>query len=52
VIAQPLHGTTDCIAGHPACIPAYPSWSLVLVAIDVMIIYGLAAYGGKPAVTW
>jgi hypothetical protein len=33
-------------------IPAYPFWSLLLVALDVMIIYGLAVYGGKPAVTW
>jgi len=29
-------------------IAAYPFWSLVLVAIDVLVIYGLAAYGGKP----
>lgn len=32
-------------------IPAYPFWSLTLVAIDVLVIYGLAAYGGKPATT-
>jgi hypothetical protein len=30
---------------------AYPFWSLTLVAIDVLIIYGLAAYGGKPELT-
>jgi hypothetical protein len=29
-------------------IPAYPFWSLVLVAMDGLIIYALAAYGGKP----
>ncbi|HTP23534.1 MAG TPA: hypothetical protein VMJ65_28270 [Solirubrobacteraceae bacterium] len=29
-------------------IPAYPFWSLTLVAIEVLVIYGLAAYGGKP----
>ena len=29
-------------------IPAYPFWSLTLVAIDLLVIYGLAAYGGKP----
>ena len=29
-------------------IPAYPFWSLVLVAIDILVIYGLAAYGGRP----
>ena len=28
-------------------IPAYPFWSLTLVAIDVLVIYGLAAYGGR-----
>ena len=32
-------------------IPAYPLWSLALLAIDVLIIYGLAAYGGKPYLT-
>ena len=29
-------------------IPSYPFWALALVAIDVLVIYGLAAYGGKP----
>jgi hypothetical protein len=28
-------------------IPAYPFWSLAVFAIDVLIIYGLAAYGGS-----
>jgi len=32
-------------------IPAYPFWSLTLVAIAVLVIYGLAAYGGKPYLT-
>ncbi len=32
-------------------IPAYPFWSLVLVALYVLVIYGLAAYGGKPQPT-
>ena len=27
-------------------IPAYPFWALAIFAIDVLIIYGLAAYGG------
>ena len=27
-------------------IPAYPFWSLAVFAIDVLVIYGLAAYGG------
>jgi hypothetical protein len=29
-------------------IPAYPFWSLAIFAIDILIIYGLAAYGGRP----
>ncbi len=28
--------------------PAYPFWSLSVFAIDILIIYGLAAYGGRP----
>ena len=32
-------------------IPAYPLWSLVFVALSVLIIYGLAVYGGKPELT-
>ena len=30
-------------------IPAYPFWSLSLFALDVLVLYGLAAYGGRPA---
>jgi hypothetical protein len=28
-------------------IPAYPFWSLAIFAVDLMIIYGLAVYGGR-----
>jgi hypothetical protein len=28
-------------------IPSYPLWSLAVFAVDVLIIYGLAAYGGQ-----
>jgi hypothetical protein len=28
-------------------IPAYPFWSLAIFAVDVVIIYGLSAYGGQ-----
>lgn len=28
-------------------IPGYPFWSLAIFAIDILIIYGLAAYGGR-----
>lgn len=31
-------------------IPAYPLWSLTLVALYLLVIYGLAVYGGKPYV--
>jgi hypothetical protein len=30
-------------------IPAYPFWSLAVFSIDVLVIYGLAAYGGDKA---
>lgn len=29
-------------------VPAYPLWSLAIFTIDILIIYGLAAYGGRP----
>jgi hypothetical protein len=28
-------------------IPAYPLWSLAVFSIDILVIYGLAAYGGR-----
>jgi hypothetical protein len=28
-------------------IPAYPFWSLAIFAVDILVIYGLAAYGGR-----
>jgi hypothetical protein len=31
-------------------IPAYPFWSLTIFAVDVLIIYGLCAYGGRQTV--
>jgi hypothetical protein len=30
-------------------IEAYPFWALVIVGIDVLVIYGLAAYGDRLA---
>ncbi|HWH95145.1 MAG TPA: hypothetical protein VNT03_14890 [Baekduia sp.] len=33
--------------GALMAIPAYPFWSLAVFAIDILIIYGLAAYGGQ-----
>ncbi len=46
IIAAGLGGLAAMLS-----IPAYPFWSLALVAIDVLIIYGLAAYGGRPYLT-
>jgi hypothetical protein len=28
-------------------IPAYPFWSLMIIAIDVVALYGLCAYGSR-----
>ena len=32
-------------------IPAYPFWSLAIFAVDVLVIYGLASYGGDRRIT-
>jgi len=32
-------------------IPGYPFWSLAIFAMDILIIYGLAAYGGQRSTT-
>jgi uncharacterized membrane protein (DUF2068 family) len=32
-------------------IPGYPFWSLSVFALDILVIYGLVAYGGDPEVT-
>lgn len=32
-------------------IPAYPLWSLLIIAIDVVALYGLCAYGSRAEVT-
>jgi hypothetical protein len=36
----------SCI-GALMSIPAYPFWSLAIFAVDILVIYGLAAYGGQ-----
>jgi hypothetical protein len=28
---------------------AYPLWSLIIIGVDVLVIYGLAVYGGRVA---
>jgi hypothetical protein len=35
--------------GQMVFIPAYPWWSLLIIAIDILVIYGLAAYGAQEA---
>jgi hypothetical protein len=30
-------------------LPAYPFWSLAIFTLDVLVLYGLVAYGGRPA---
>jgi len=32
-------------------LPAYPFWALTIMVLDVLIIYGLAVYGGRPQET-
>jgi hypothetical protein len=32
-------------------IPAYPFWSLAIFTVDVLVIYGLVAYGGRPSLS-
>jgi hypothetical protein len=31
-------------------LPAYPFWSLAIFSVDLLVIYGLCAYGGDKAV--
>jgi hypothetical protein len=31
--------------------PAYPLWSLAIFGVDILIIYGLVAYGGDRSIT-
>ena len=32
-------------------IPAYPFWSLTIIALDVVALYGLLAYGSRENIT-
>jgi hypothetical protein len=29
-------------------LPAYPFWALAIFTLDILVLYGLAAYGGRP----
>jgi hypothetical protein len=44
IVAASLNAITSLLS-----IPAYPFWSLAIFAVDVLIIYGLSAYGGRRA---
>jgi hypothetical protein len=33
--------------GQLAFVPVYPFWALMIFALDVLVIYGLAVYGGQ-----
>jgi hypothetical protein len=35
--------------GQMVFIPAYPWWALLIIAVDILVIYGLAAYGAQEA---
>ena len=35
--------------GQMVFIPAYPWWSLLIIAVDILVIYGLATYGAQEA---
>ena len=37
--------------GQMFCIPAYPFWSLLIIAIDVVALWGLCAYGSRENLT-
>ena len=35
--------------GQMVFIPAYPWWSLLIIAVDILVIYGLATYSAQEA---
>jgi len=41
-----LVASLNCIA-QLMFVPAYPIWSLTLFGLDILVIYGLVAYGGR-----
>jgi uncharacterized membrane protein (DUF106 family) len=34
---------------QPLFIPAYPFWAMTVIAVDIVVIWGLAAHGGDLA---
>jgi hypothetical protein len=37
------------VLGHAVFAHAYPFWSLIAIALDVLVIYALTVYGGQDA---
>jgi hypothetical protein len=37
--------------GHMLAITGYPAWSLTIIALDVVALYGLCAYGSRQNMT-
>ncbi len=44
-----LIGASLSALGALLSIPAYPLWSMAIFGMDLLIIYGLSAYGGKQS---
>jgi len=44
-----LIGASLSAVGALLSIPAYPLWSLAIFGMDLLIIFGLSAYGGKQS---
>ena len=42
-----IAGATLSAIGALLSSPAYPFWSLAIFTLDILVIYGLAAYGGQ-----
>jgi Sec-independent protein secretion pathway component TatC len=37
--------------GHMLAMPGYPLWSLTIIALDIVALYGLCAYGSRQNMT-
>lgn len=54
--AQPASTGSDLttsvgVSVYPVLEDAYPFWSLIIIAMDVVALYGLCAYGSRENVT-
>lgn len=46
-----IFGASLSAVGALLSIPAYPLWSICIFGVDLLILYGLAAYGGRQEQT-